>query len=233
MIGIIAEGPSDAEVVKSVLVGTLRVGSSQIRVLMPSESYDESQLAAWGIDPSQSTWTLVIEECKNKKLITDFIDVLGGDSIVIHLDTDTVHEPNFCGKRPAKDKDNLEQYSISLRQQVVQAIDQWLGSPYDAKTAHAIAIEEIEAWLIPLFEQNLRKDTSEPRNAKGRLERLLSNQLSDRERKIHYQKSAGEQFAFLSNDLRKKKHLSQARHYSKSLDLFCEELETRNAPVQV
>jgi hypothetical protein len=130
MIGIIAEGPSDAEVVKSVLIGMLGIDSDQIQVLIPSDSYDASQLAAWGIDPSQSTWTLVVEVCKSKKVIYDFIDVFGGDSIVIHLDTDTVEEPNYCGMRPAKDKNNLEQYSISLRGQVVHAIDEWLGAPY-------------------------------------------------------------------------------------------------------
>jgi hypothetical protein len=225
MIGIIAEGPSDAEVVKSVLIGTLGIESGQIRTLLPSDSYDASQLAAWGIDPNFSNWTLVIEECKSKKLITDFIDALGNESIIIHLDTDKVEEPNYCGSRPTKDKNNLEQYSISLRDQIVQSIDQWLGSPYNTKAAHAIAIEEIEAWLIPLFESNLRKDTCEPPNAKSRLEKLLSKQLPDRDHKAHYQKSAGDRYTFLSKSLRQKRHLTNSRNKSKSLDLFCEELE--------
>jgi hypothetical protein len=225
MIGIIAEGPSDAEVVKSVLIGMLGIDGGQIRTLLPSDSYDASQLAAWGIDPSFSNWTLVIEECKSKKLITDFIDALGNESIVIHLDTDKVEEPNYCGSRPVKDKNNLEQYSTLLRDQVVTAIDQWLGLPYDSIAAHAIAIEEIEAWLIPLFNQNLQKDTCEPPDSKSRLKRLLQNHFSDRERKTHYQKSPGGQFESLSKPLRQKKHLSLARSKSKSLDLFCEELE--------
>ena len=230
MIGIIAEGPSDAEVVKSVLIGTLGIDGSQIRTLMPSQSYDESQLAAWGIDPSQSTWTLVVKECKDKKLIAEFIDVLGGDFVVIHLDTDTVHEPNFCGTRPIKDKNELEQYCIELREQVVQAIDGWLGIPYDSIASHAVAIEEIEAWLIPLFEQNLSKDSCEPPNAKSRLERLLSKQWSEKDLKSYTQISKGQQFAFLSKDLRKKKNLNHARSHSKSLDLFCQELASLVAP---
>jgi hypothetical protein len=231
MIGIIAEGPSDAEVVKSVLIGSLGIDSGQIRTLLPSDSYDASQLAAWGIDPSFSNWTLVIEECKSKKLITDFIDALGNESIVIHLDTDKVEEPNYCGSRPTKDKKNLEQYSISLRDQVVQAIDQWLGSPYKTKAAHAIAIEEIEAWLIPLIEHNPSKDTCEPQNAKSKWEKLLINYFSDRERKTHYQKSAGDQYASLSKGLRQSKILTNSRSKSKSLDLFCEELEQFHSPI--
>ena len=220
-IGIIAEGHSDIPVIRSILKGVAGIEGNQIIPLMPRDVFDETQIAQMGIDFTHGTWSLVKRVCIEKKSIEEFLDGLAGEAlVVIHLDTDVVEEPNFCGSRPAKNKDDLVDYSIRLREQVVLAIDSWLGDSYKTRALHAVAIEAIEAWLLPLHVPVLRKDTSGILKPKDKLLDILSkNQKSRNRRLIPYD------YVDLSKDLRAKKSLALARSKSKSLDLFCEELE--------
>ncbi len=217
-IGIIAEGFADANVIKAIVKRILRCDGSDIRVLRPEEAFDATDLKAMNF----SNWGLVFETCRNEEFMGSFLDGLEGDALVIvHVDTAERGEKGYDVQGPVRTGQiDAAAYTTMLRANVKRKIDALVAEPYRDRIAYAIAIEETDAWLIPLFE-NRKIDSALYANLKERLQTLIGTDKKRKKAFVDASRGALD-YAKLGKEL--SKSLSDCRRKNKSLDLFCLEV---------
>jgi hypothetical protein len=210
-IGIIAEGTTD----QAVLINLLRafgVDSSQIIRIRPAA--DESDRHHPSGTRSFGGWPYVQQDCADGARIAQFFSVAGNDLLVIHLDT--AEADQYGVERP--EKKNHPEYCRQLRERVTGQIRSWLENGAEVpehQIAYAVAIEEIEAWMLCLFGYS---NTHGSANPKEKLKSAASKKnLKFREDFAGYHE--------LSRGFRKKKDLDAVRNQNPSLDAFAAELE--------
>ena len=245
-IAIIAEGITDVITIKNILKGKLGIDSSDIRVLRPEYSFDNTDIKDSNIDKF-SNWEIVKEECCSRDKIKTFLDspLLDERRVIISIDTDQIEHENFDLKRPEKNeetKKNLEEYSETLVNLVKEKMKEWLENEFIENIRFAIAVEEIEAWVLTLYQNHLQntKDTSSYENPKIKLELLekklnnLSLDFSKKKKpneKKRFKKSTKDsskkkkpnekkRFEKLTKGFSKKKELKECIKHNKSLEIF-------------
>lgn len=176
MVGIVAEGPADIAVIRNIVKGKLGVESDDTRAIRPRLHEDKTDLAVAGYrapTPEEySNWTLVLEECRTRAKIEDFLRNDDADArlVVVHIDTAEAHLPGYDIARPDR---QAPDYSDLLRALVVAKIDGLLGPDLAAGVRHAIAVEETDAWLLTIHDDQSDRDTGTRPNPKARLEHVI------------------------------------------------------------
>lgn len=218
-IGIIAEGFADANVIKAIVKKLLGYDGADMRVLRPEEAFDETDLQAM----SFSNWQLVLESCKDGEFLGAFFDSLEGDAIlIVHVDTAERGQAGYDVKEPQRTKGvDYATYSEQLRQNVIQKINALIAEPYREKVVYAIAIEETDAWLIPLFE-NKAGDTASHAGAKETLSKLIS---ADKKRVKTFVDTEHKSLDYVKLGAELAKEFKNCRKRNRSLDLFCLDIE--------
>lgn len=212
-IGLITEGRTDQAVLENILEAIFEdYNPIPIR---PDLSIDEtdrnlrSQAALGGL-------SRIKNDCEEKELFKMFfsLDVDDEDFVIIQIDT---AEIDYFGiDRPLKN-DN-ENYSKELRSLAIDKIKGWLNDPnYENKIVYGISIEEIEAWILPIFEN---RESFLPMNPKARLKRILS-------RRDINSKETFENYLSLSKELKKTRGLDRACNLNESLELFVLDLKKK------
>ncbi len=219
-IGIIAEGKSDLAVISNILKGKIHVGMEDVVYLQPELDFDETDLHNMSAEQF-SNWALVRQTCMEKKKLSDFFSIDEERFIVVHIDTAEAEEINYEVQRPAKH--NNPEYSEILRNNVIEKINEWLENQFGDQIFFAIAIEEIEAWVLTIYADR-QGDTCRFNDPKRELNRVLNRKLSKKEKKI-LRYDEFEKFNELSKKFRKLKHLEKYANFNESLKLFCESLE--------
>ncbi|HZV70407.1 MAG TPA: hypothetical protein VFG10_12715 [Saprospiraceae bacterium] len=163
-IGVISEGHSDRAVIVNILIGLTGLDLSDISPIRPKYKLDETDLAHLP-ENTFGSWTLVRKECIERESIDKFLSIEGQDFVVIHMDTAEADEYGI--DRPSK---KSEDYCLNLRASVIAKINSWFGENISSKILYAIAIEEINAWILTIYEN---KDSSKPLKAKEKLNTLL------------------------------------------------------------
>lgn len=224
-IGIIAEGFADANVIKAIVKKLLGYDGADMRVLRPEEAFDETDLQAMNF----SNWQLVLESCKDGEFLGAFFDSLEGDAIlIVHVDTAERGQAGYDVNEPQRTKGvDYATYSEQLRQNVIQKINALIAEPYREKVVYAIAIEETDAWLIPLFE-NKTGDTASHVRAKETLANLIS---ADKNLKKVFVDTEHKSLDYVKLGKELTKELRRCRGRNKSLDLFCVDIESKK-PVE-
>lgn len=217
-VGVIAEGFADAHVIKAIVKKLMGLDGCEIRIIRPQERMDETDLK----DMNFSNWQLVMESCKDRDLLDGFFNMLEGDAIlVVHLDTAERGEKGYDVGVPLRtNQTDFTEYSENLYYRVCEKLRTMIPSEYHDNMVYAIAVEETDAWLIPLFE-NSRKDTASHVRAKETLSKLIGK---DHKLKKEYVDTSKKSLDYkkLSKSLTKK--LQQCRSRNKSLDLFCTDI---------
>ena len=222
-LGIIAEGKADIAVIKAVVKTLIGIDSSDIVQLRPSEQFDETDLNEMNF----SNWNLVLKSCEDNCLLGAFFDVLADDALlVIQIDTAERGEVGFDINAPLRTKDiDWKEYSVCLREAVKNKISNIIPEAYRDKVAYAIAIEETDAWLIPLFDGTCN-ETAQYANPKEHLHHLISR-IDGKKRKKYIDTGKNNlDYNYISKGIRK--GLKICRQKSKSLDLFCLDLEGKS-----
>ncbi len=219
-IGIIAEGKSDLAVISNVLKGKLSIDKADIEFLQPELDFDETDLE--NMSTNFSNWELVKQACVEKKKLSDFFSIDEERLIVIHMDTAEAEEKNYEVERPVK-HGNIH-YSKELRKNVIGKVDEWLGNQFSDKLFHAIAIEEIEAWVITIYTDK-GGDTCKFNDPKRELNRILNRKFTRKEKNTLRLDNELLKFEKLSRAFTKKRNLSKFINRNESLRLFCESLE--------
>ncbi|MFT5913613.1 MAG: hypothetical protein ACJAWV_002676 [Flammeovirgaceae bacterium] len=208
-IAIIAEGRDDQAVITNILKGVLAIESANIICLRPELASDETDLS--GKNTTLGGMSRVINECKEKERLDMFLAFADQEKIVIHLDTAEAHE--FGVVKPTKPSGipELKEYSLQLRNLVIEKVREWTDGEFEGDLLHAIAVEETEAWLLPLFKEY--KESAKSANPKEKMKREAGQPFS-----FEYNS-----FLKLSKDLSKPKTLEKACKGNQSLKLFVEE----------
>ena len=213
IIGVISEGHADRAVIANILTGLTGLDRTDVLAIRPEYSRDETDKAK---DPKTfSTWSVVKEECERRDKIDDFLALNDHDFVVIHLDT---AEASLYGVTPPSK--NAPDYSGTLRKLVINQINRWLKDDISSSILYAIAIEEMEAWILPIYE---KRDSSRSAKPKEKLTFILAKkQLNST--------SSYDNFLTISKTLSKKRLANGLLKYNSSLKAFFDEIEVKVLP---
>ncbi len=228
-IGIISEGIEDQGVIISILK-TFGFDNSDIIPIRPYLSKDATDLNA--PDRTIGTFQGVKNACLGingeREELDEFFFVANNKNIIVHVDTAEIETHDFPFKRPVKAGN--ANYSTEMRSSLIEVIKGWLGDEYDDEIIYAIAIEEIEAWVLTAFET---KDTSSIGDSKGKLGKILSRKnLTYKKLKLNPAKQKKEYFEAITKELKFHKPKNLKKHCTKnrSLSDFVSELEVKFPP---
>jgi hypothetical protein len=208
-------------VLVNILKGRLGLDRKDVLAIRPDLASDETDLHEMA-ESRFSNWGIVKQECVDRSRIEAFVVPFEDDRlVVIHIDTAEADLPGYDVKKPGRQEAN---YAVDLRQSVVEKINEWLAGEHLALIRHAVAVEEMDAWLLPLWSSH--KDTAGRPHPKEDLEKAMNkgNKLSEKERKRLFRMSPYERYAELSSPLRKRKGLDECASRNESLRLFVESL---------
>ncbi len=210
-IAIIAEGAEDQAVIKNIL-RAFDVDSSDIINVKPTLQKDENDKNNPD-NPTVGTFQGVKNACVGYEGRRHYFErtfqFIDADFVVIHVDTAEIDTFEKSFTRPIKT--NNENYSTELRNKTIALIDSWLENNFNKQLLYAIAIEEIEAWCLAIYETN---DSTKSANPKTKLNNIINK------KNIKYD------FDVISQDFRKAKKLETFLQYNQSLKDFVESLKT-------
>lgn len=209
-VGIIAEGPTDQRVIEEILKGAVRGGDDGPAPLELQVNYVHPEAQGFG------GWALVFDALRRGQ----HIEALQyNDYLVIQLDTDVCEELGFDVPRREA---GVELDEATLIARVIARVERELGPAFVAehgsRVAYAIAVNELECWLLPLVFDNNKADKTTGcfealhRRLKERKGRgLLHNDGQSKDPRRYRDEAA---------PLRKPKQLEQACEHSASLAAF-------------
>jgi hypothetical protein len=213
-VGIVAEGRGDLAVITRILKGALGVERDEVQHLHPE--YDTDETDAWAMRASQfSNWRTVIDACRDRLRVREFFeDSLTDDArlLVVHIDTAECGEVGYDVARPAPSD------VTTLGRRVEMMLVGLMEDEWGDRTCFAIAVEETEAWLLPLHGDDA--DTDRFPRPKERLEHLVAK---DDKRRL----PAGEYWKMfeLARPLAKRKALDGCAKANASLGRFVSALD--------
>jgi len=211
-VGVICEGHTDRAVIVNILKGIKSLDSSDIIPIRPVDDYDETDIASSPEDEF-STWSVVKKECEEREKIRNFLNVEGQDNVVIHFDS--CESDEFGVAKPVKD----DNYATNLRAAIVTRMEEWMEGEFVNEIIHAVAVEEIEAWVLTIYEQ---RDSSNSASPKEKLQRVLGQQGIPYSHDYNGFLKISKAFAKARNFRR-----GNYRNFNSSLDEFCAEVEAK------
>ena len=233
-IGIIAEGTDDQKVITNILHGAVGIDGGDVIYIRPDLSVDETTKSFMN-EKTAGGWPNVRKDCRERDKLEKFFLIEGQEAIVIHLDSAEAEQYEVA--RPQKEKNNLEDYTIFVRNSIIEKVNEWLNDEYADNLIYAIAIEETEAWLLTIFEEKESTVHLNPKkkleylNEGGRIEAVANTHqirrtkhLKGKRGKKQHQKSSDLDYKVLSIPFRDQRNLTECSAKNHSLRLFCESL---------
>lgn len=223
-VGLIAEGHGDLAVLKNILKGALGLDFGDgVLPLRPEYSRDETDLQDAA---ARGSYLYVIDDCKHRlaRHAARLSQLTDNWLLVIHLDSAEAHRAEYeLGPVDAKKRADINAIGPLL----VDKLRSWAGTQCGAgRLSFAIAVQEIEAWLLAIHDEEETRDTGRHRSPKEHLHHaVLPHKLKKQEKSRLYQLSEFDRYDSLSQPLRKKKTLDQAARRNASLRAFCAGLD--------
>lgn len=207
-------------VVKGVLKALTGIEMSDIQSIRPTETIDETDKA----ELQFSNWGLVLNSCQDETLLDSFFEMLEDEALlVVHIDTAERGEVGFGVLDPHRTgHPDWKEYSQQVRANVKTKMESLVPERFRNKVAYAIAVEETDAWLIPLFESQQRRDSASHFNAKEKLRTVIGAL----KKKSKYVDTSHNNLNYVNLGSELCKGLKTARKGNESLNLFCLEVET-------
>lgn len=214
-IGVISEGHADRAVIVNIITGITKMDASDIIPIRPTYNYDETDKALK--TKNFSTLSVIKEECESRDLIDQFLFLDDQNFVVIHIDTAEIEHLGIS--RPDK---KTTTYCEELRLSVINKINHWLKADLSNNILYAIAIEEIDAWILTIYDTN---DSTRSASPKEKLGHILS-------RKGINTTSNYQNYLQVSKPLSKKKEIQKGNFLSRncSLKAFVNEIEEKVLP---
>lgn len=214
--GLIAEGVTDHAVLENILIGYFDYLdlSENIRILQPLRDVtDAHETEKFG------GWYNVFEYCKSEEFLQAFEQ---NDFLIIQIDTDCSHEKHFD---VAKEKDIfvfIEKVKNKLQNLMIQAHENDFYEKNKNRILFAIAVDEIECWLLPLYFSD--KNKSATNNCIFKLNQQLSKQNL---KVINPKDKKKNEYDKISKSYRKQKELMRCATENPSFLDFIEQLKSR------
>lgn len=167
----------------------------------------------------------MFDSCKDENILSAFFDEIESEALlIVHVDTAERGLKGYDISDPQRSGAvDFAAYSEQVRIQVAQKLEELLPSRFRQHIAYAIAVEETDAWLIPLFEKSSTDSASHVR-AKETLSKLIGK---DKKRQKEYVDTSKKSLDYKRLGKLLVKNLSKCRERSKSLDLFCMDVECK------
>ena len=155
---------------------------------------------------SFSNWQLVLEECADRTSLSDFLDSPIDEPrlLVVQIDTAEADLRGFEVARPDHDSDD---YVTEMRARVVAKLSSLLGEALSARTRFAVAVEEIDAWVLTLYAED-GEETGRIKNPKKKLDLVLDSAPAARSKS----RSPSEQSRAKSDSRQVKRPLFEVYH---------------------
>lgn len=200
--GIISEGVTDQVVLDHILWAFTGDKDLDIRPLQPKPN-------------ETGNWDKVFSYCQSD----DFKGAFGFcDFVIIQIDTDFMH----IGEVPERYKMNLNELSVEeivtcFREKLIALIGIDFYKMYENQIIFAIAVNEIECWLLPIYFPTQKKKAAKIVNCIETLNQVLPQKEGFylKDKKIDYYEIMSKHF---------KHHLSTCVKQNTSLRLFIEDM---------
>lgn len=224
-IGIIAEGRSDIRVIERILKGCVGIDSSDVLHLRPEDKFDETSLAE--MDEKQfSSWTCVREECQTRGRIDSFINSPIEDERFVVIQMDSAERGEYSVPEPNRSHvGDWKEYSREVRENIIGKILEWTQNKFGDRLLYAICVEELDAWLIPLYDSNIPETAQKADPKKYLWEQCISTLKSKDKNVIISCPRISDRYDKLAESLKKPKVLRLCASHNESLKLFCESLK--------
>jgi hypothetical protein len=218
--GIVAEGRGDLGVLTRILKGALGLDLDQIEFLRPEFDVDETDTFAMGA-AQRSNWARVIDECRDRRRVREFFEAPTDEVrvLIVQIDAAECGLAGFDVARPSPA--DVER----LCERIERTMLGWMEGQYADRTCFAVAVEETEAWVLPLYLD--AADTCAFTDPKARLNRALnrSNVLSERDRKKLFMRGEFELMREVAKALAKRTTLDAAATRNLSLRRLVDALD--------
>lgn len=212
-IGIIAEGTTDQAVITNILKG-LGIDTSMIVLIRPDLKTDEID-KNFENTKNIGTWQGVKNSCISKEDFELFFTDADNTNIIIQLDTAEANHADFNVIKPNKTD---PQYATKLRQSIIEKIHEWLDNEYTETIFHAIAIEEMEAWILTIYINTNTITSANPKNKMWK--EIKKNKINNKGCR-----NKGEFYEKISSKFTKRKLLLQYANKNQSLNDFINEVQ--------
>lgn len=225
-VRIIAEGPAEKDVIKALVRKLTGVESENIITILPSDTVDETDRFSGNF----SSWQLVLENIADNSFWENAMATITETDyfFAIHIDTAERGEHGYDVNQPLRTGvADWKQYAAELRKEVAQKMKALIPAQYHDHIAYAIAIEETDAWILPLFE-NVKQDTASHAQPKERLRTLIGIDKKLQKQFVNTGKKDLDYGRFgklVAHDL------TLCRKKCYSLDAFCNEVESISLPI--
>lgn len=213
-IGVVAEGPTDHIVLKAIVNAVLNDLDDEPLVyqLQPPVAGDDNfggweQVFAW------------LAAGRYREALQ-----FNHDLLIIHIDTDVCELPRFGVNRLDAGRPLIDAELVArVRDRLVGLIDATFLAEQGHKLVFAIAVNEIECWLLPVIfdsdQGKARKTTGCTDAASHELRKQKLDGLASGDKKFP------KAYQQVARRFRKRKHVDAARAHSPSLDAFVVDLE--------
>lgn len=146
---VIAEGPSDFEVLRHILAGHFSDPDIVVNQIQPAVDATSGSSSPGG-------WYEVFRFIRSEKFAPAFER---NDLVVIHIDTDVCEEPHFGVARRHADGRELtpDELLAATTERLIREIGPDTFEQYRTRIIFAIAVDSIECWLLPLYYTDSRR----------------------------------------------------------------------------
>ncbi|MFN0215781.1 MAG: phage tail protein [Saprospiraceae bacterium] len=210
--GLIAEGPTDHAVLENILIGHFNDPDLTIRPLQPLlDSTDGAQ--------RQGGWTQVVAYCQSSFFQGAFEQ---NDYLVVQIDTDCLHEKPFELDLKNPVQSLVNQVIGKMESLITDSFEKGFWETYHEKILFAVAVDELECWLLPLFYAD--KNAAATNNC---LHKLNTQLAKNKHSTINPHAKGPKQYDKLSRPLCKPKGLRSAAAKNPSLGIFIQALPVK------
>jgi len=210
--GLIAEGPTDHSVLENILVGHFDDPDLTVRPLQPLlDATDASQ--------RQGGWTQVLAYCQSSLFQSAFEQ---NDYLVVQMDTDRLNEKPFELDLKCPPETLVSQVVSRLESLMETSFEADFLKKYRSRMLFAIAVDELECWLLPLFYSD--KNTAATNNCLHKLNMQLAKQ---KQPTINPKAKSPKHYDQLSRPFCRVKKLQDAASQNPSFQMFVENLTQR------
>jgi len=219
---IVAEGRGDLAVLSNILKGSLNIDLNDIKFHTPEYEFDQTDLFNMN-EKEFGGWNRVKNTCLNYDDLDIFFQLNENSILIVQIDSAEKNEIGFDVSLPIKSDDN--EYCNLVCENISMKIKEWLSFNYENKTAFAICIEEMEAWLLTIYKDN----TSKYPNPKEKFDYECNKKLNKKERKILSEHNVFKKYYQLSKPFSKKKELTQYVSKNDSFQIFYDQIIALNS----
>ncbi len=201
--GLICEGETDQTLIKNIIVGWTGNRNLLFPPLQP-------------IEGEAGGWTKVFKYCESG----DFKAALkANDFIIIQIDTDFMSGDSVGKEYKIDLKDlNVKETVKAFREKIVELIGAEFYEEYSERIIFAIAVNEIECWLLPVYFSD--KKAKKYVNCIDTL-----NQVLPQKEGFYIDAKENDYYEKLARNFRKKKDIEKYAKRQESFDLFLKNLQ--------